>query len=164
NHITIDGSTEITFTDDTAKRFEAYGWQVLRADANDQDEVATALERGLAETARPTLIICRSHIGFGAPHKQDTAHAHGEPLGAEETLAAKQALGWPATPAFLVPDDVRAHFAELRVRWSRERAEWDAAFVRWSAADPARAERWSAFIERRRSVGLLERLCESAPT
>jgi transketolase len=164
NHITIDGSTEITFTDDTAKRFEAYGWQVLRADANDQDEVASALERAVAETARPTLIICRSHIGFGAPHKQDTAHAHGEPLGAEETLAAKQALGWPATPAFLVPDDVRAHFAELRVRWSRERAEWDAAFVRWSAADPARAERWSAFIERRRSVGLLERLCESAPT
>jgi transketolase len=69
NHITIDGSTEITFTDDTAKRFEGYGWQVLRADANDQDAVAVALERGVADATHPTLIICRSHIGYGAPHK-----------------------------------------------------------------------------------------------
>ena len=88
NHITIDGSTGITFSDDTAKRFEAYGWQVLRADALDHDQVAKALEQAIAETARPSLIICRSHIGYGAPHKQDTAHAHGEPLGPEEVLGA----------------------------------------------------------------------------
>jgi len=164
NHITIDGSTEITFTDDAAKRFEAYGWQVLRADANDQDAVASALERGVGDATRPTLIICRSHIGYGAPHKQDTAHAHGEPLGPEETLLAKRALGWPESPAFLVPDEVREHFAELRAERSRERAEWDAAFAKWRAADPARAERWSAFIERRVPSDLLEKLCEGAPT
>jgi transketolase len=164
NHITIDGSTSITFSDDTAKRFEAYGWQVLRADALDQEVVATALDQGIAETARPTLILCRSHIGYGAPHKQDTAHAHGEPLGPEETLGAKRALGWPASPAFLVPDEVRAHFDELRARWTRERAEWDAALARWRAADPERFERWTAFRERRVPGDLVERLCASAPS
>jgi transketolase len=164
NRITIDGSTSIAWSDDTAKRFEAYGWQVLRADAHDRDTVATALEQATAQSARPTLIICRSHIGYGAPHKQDTSHAHGEPLGPEETLAAKRALGWPESPAFLIPEEVLAHFAELRARWARERAEWDAALARWRAADPARAERWTSFRERRLPTGLLERLCEGAPT
>jgi transketolase len=163
NRITIDGSTSIAWSDDTAKRFEAYGWQVLRADANDRDSVASALEQATAQSARPTLIVCKSHIGYGAPHKQDTAHAHGEPLGAEETLAAKRALGWPESPAFLVPDEVRAHFDELRQRWAKERAEWDAALARWRAADPARAERWTSFRERRVPSGLVERLCASAP-
>jgi transketolase len=164
NRITIDGSTSITFTDDTAKRFEAYGWQVLRADALDQDAVAKALEQGIAETARPTLIICRSHIGYGAPHKQDTAHAHGEPLGPEEVLGAKRALGWPESPTFLIPDDVRAHFDELRQRWANERTDWDAALARWRSADPERAERWTTFRERRVAAGMVERLCASAPT
>ena len=163
NRITIDGSTSITFTDDTAKRFEAYGWQVLRADALDHGAVATALEQAIAETSRPSLIICRSHIGYGAPHKQDTAHAHGEPLGPEETLAAKRALGWPESPAFLVPEEVSAHFSELRARWQRERSEWDAALARWRTVDPARAERWAVFRERRIPGGLVERLCEDAP-
>ena len=164
NRITIDGSTSIAWSDDTAKRFEAYGWQVLRADANDRDAVAAALEQATAQSARPTLIVCRSHIGYGAPHKQDTSHAHGEPLGPEETLAAKRALGWPESPAFLVPPEVLAHFGELRARWAKERAEWDAALARWRAADPARAERWASFRERRLPGGLVERLCEGAPT
>ena len=164
NHITIDGSTGITFSDDTAKRFEAYGWQVLRADALDHDQVAKALEQAIAETARPSLIICRSHIGYGAPHKQDTAHAHGEPLGPEEVLGAKRALGWPESPTFLIPDEVRAHFDELRARWAKERADWDAALARWRAADPERAERWATFRERRVPGGFVERLCSSAPT
>jgi transketolase len=163
NRITIDGSTSIAWSDDTAKRFEAYGWQVLRADANDRDTVAAVLEQAIADTARPSLIVCRSHIGYGAPHKQDTSHAHGEPLGPEEALAAKRALGWPESPSFLVPDEVRAHFDELRSRWKQERSEWDAALARWRAADPARAERWAAFRERRIPGGLVERLCASAP-
>jgi len=164
NRITIDGSTSIAFGDDTAKRFEAYGWQVLRADANDQDGVAAALEQAIAETGRPSLIVCRSHIGYGAPHKQDTSHAHGEPLGPEETLGAKRALGWPESPTFLIPPEVKAHFAELQARWATERSEWDAALARWRAADPERAERWTAFRERRVPGGLVERLCASAPT
>src|SRR5262249_11220036 len=114
NHITIDGSTSIAFSDDTAKRFEAYGWQVPRVDAYDHGATATALERAIGEPARPSLVICRSHIGYGAPKKQDTAHAHGEPLGPEEALAAKRALGWPDSPAFLVPREVRARFAARR--------------------------------------------------
>jgi transketolase len=164
NHITIDGSTSIAWSDDTAKRFEAYGWQVLRADALDHAAVATALEQGIADATRPTLIMCRSHIGYGAPHKQDTSHAHGEPLGPEETLAAKRALGWPESPPFLIPAEVQAHFSELRSRWARERSEWNTALERWRAADPERAERWASFRERRLPGGLLELLCESAPT
>src|SRR5689334_3929207 len=149
NRITIDGSTSITFSDDTAKRFEAYGWQVLRADALDHDAVANALEQAIADTTRPAFILCRSHIGYGAPHKQDTAHAHGEPLGPEEVAGAKRALGWPESPAFLIPDDVRAHFDELRASWAKARADWDAALARWRAADPERAGRWASFRERR---------------
>jgi transketolase len=164
NHITIDGATSITWSDDTAKRFEAYGWQVLRADALDHAAVAAALTQGIAETSRPTLIICRSHIGYGAPHKQDTAHAHGEPLGPDELNGAKRTLGWPESPMFLIPDEVRAHFAELRSRWTKERAEWDGSLARWRAADAERTERWTSFRERRVPNGLVERLCESAPT
>ena len=164
NHITIDGPTSIAFSDDTAKRFEAYGWQVLRTEANDFEAVGDALEKAVAETARPSLVVCHSHIGFGAPHKQDTAHAHGEPLGSEETLAAKRALGWPESPAFLVPDEVRAHFSAIRAEKTRLRGQWDTAFAKWRAADPARAERWASFLERRVPGGMVERLCASAPT
>jgi transketolase len=163
NRITIDGATSIAWSDDTAKRFEAYGWQVLRTDAYDRDAIATALAQGIDETTRPTLVMCKSHIGYGAPHKQDTAHAHGEPLGPEETAAAKRALGWPESPAFLVPDEVRAHFHELRARWTSERADWDRAYQGWRAADAARASAWDVFSERRLPGGLVEKLCASAP-
>ena len=163
NHITIDGSTSIAFSDDTAKRFEAYGWQVQRVDAYDHGAIAGALERATGEATRPSLIICRSHIGYGAPKKQDTAHAHGEPLGPEEALAAKRALGWPESPAFLVPPEVRTRFAARREELSAERSAWGASLARWRAADPARAERWESFIERAVPGGLVERLCETAP-
>ncbi len=164
NHITIDGNTSITFTDDTAKRFEAYGWQVLRADPYDPASLAPALEAAVAEIARPSLVVCRSHIGYGAPKKQDTAHAHGEPLGAEETAAAKKNLGWPESPAFLVPPEVRARFAARAVELAAEHAQWTASLARWRAADPARAAAWDQFVEARVPNGLMEKLCESAPS
>jgi transketolase len=164
NRITIDGSTELTFRDDTAARFEAYGWQVQRADAYDHEAVAKALEKATAETARPSLIVCRSHIGYGAPKKQDTAHAHGEPLGAEETLAAKRALGWPESPAFHVPAEVRARFGERREELARERAAWNASLARWRTADPARAAAWDTWLAQRVPADLVEQLGASAPT
>ena len=164
NRITIDGSTSLAFSDDTAKRFEAYGWHVQRVDAYDHDAVAAALERAIGETARPSLVICKSHIGYGAPKKQDTAHAHGEPLGPDEVLAAKRALGWPESPAFLVPPEVRARFAARGAELARARGDWDAAFARWRAADPARAGAWASFIGRAAPSALLEKLCEAAPT
>jgi transketolase len=163
NRITIDGSTDLTFSDDTARRFEACGWQVVAADPYDHDALAAALQRALDDAARPSLVVCRSHIGYGAPKKQDTAHAHGEPLGADEAAAAKRALGWPESPAFLVPAEVRAHFAALAAGRARDRAAWNGALARWRAADPARAQDWDAFLARRLPADLFDSLVAAAP-
>ena len=162
NRITIDGSTSLTFGDDTARRFEAYGWQVLAADPYDHEALAAALQRALDDHARPSLVVCKSHIGYGSPRKQDTAHAHGEPLGADEVTATKRALGWPESPAFLVPDEVRAHFAARAAECARARAAWNTLLARWRAADPSRAEAWDAFQSRRLPGDLYEQLAAAA--
>jgi transketolase len=127
NHISIDGNTRITFSEDIAARFMGYGWNVLRVgDANDIDRMEAALDIFGKTKGRPTFIILDSHIGYGAPHKQDTPAAHGEPLGEEEVRLAKRSYGWPEDAKFLVPQQVREHFAagigtrgpELRRRWT----------------------------------------------
>jgi transketolase len=106
NRITIDGSTDLAFTEDRGKRFEAYGWQVIRvSDGNNVEEIDNTINAAKSDT-RPSLIICRTHIGFGLPTRQDTSKAHGEPPGDEELNGAKQALGWPIEPRFYVPEDV----------------------------------------------------------
>ncbi len=135
NHITIDGHTEIAYEDDVAARFIGYGWAVNRVgDANDLELITRALERFREERGRPTLIILDSHIGYGSPHKQDTAAAHGEPLGDEEVRETKRAYGWPEDAQFLVPDGVYEHFAAgIGERGARLRAEWK---QRVDAADP----------------------------
>src|SRR5258706_14019724 len=104
NHVTIEGDTALAFTEDVGHRFEAYGWHVSHADPYDHDALSHAIDEAIAERARPSLIVTPSHIGYGAPHKQDTREAHGEPLGAEEAPAAQRAPGWPRTPPFPVPD------------------------------------------------------------
>ncbi len=126
NHITIDGHTEITYEDDVAARFLGYGWAVNRVgDANDIELISRAFERFREESGRPTLIILDSHIGYGSPHKQDTAAAHGEPLGDEEVRETKRAYGWPEDAQFLVPDGVYEHFAAgIGERGARLHAEW----------------------------------------
>jgi transketolase len=128
NHITIDGRTEITYSDDVAARFLGYGWNVLRVgDANDTEMLANAFDDFRAEARRPTLIVVDSHIGYGSPHKQDTAAAHGEPLGEEEVRETKRAYGWPEDAEFLIPDGVYEHFAaEIGARGERLRTEWEA--------------------------------------
>ena len=111
NHITIEGNTRITFTEDVAARFLSYRWNVLRVgDANDLERIEDALEVFRNTKGRPTLIILDSHIGYGSPHKIDTAAAHGEPLGEDEVRLAKRAYGWPEDAKFLVPDGVREQF------------------------------------------------------
>jgi transketolase len=113
NQITIEGHTDLTFNDDVATRFIAYGWNVTRVgDANNLEMLARSLHTFQETQDRPTLIIVDSHIGYGAPHKQDTSAAHGEPLGAEEIRLTKRNYGWPEDAKFLVPDGVRAHFSE----------------------------------------------------
>jgi transketolase len=126
NHITIEGDTSLAFTEQVATRFIGYGWRIVRvSDANDLGRLSEAFAAFKRETRRPTLIIVDSHIGYGAPHKQDTSAAHGEPLGEDEVRATKRAYRWPEDETFLVPDDVREHFAagigargrDLRRRW-----------------------------------------------
>src|SRR5258706_9594020 len=126
NHITIEGSTSIAFTEDIAARFLGYGWNVLRVgDANDIGLIEHALGVFHKTKGRPTFIILDSHIGYGSPHKQDTAAAHGEPLGEEEVRLAKRAYGWPEDAKFLVPDGVREHFAAgIGARGTEARRQW----------------------------------------
>jgi transketolase len=163
NHITIEGDTALAFDEDVARRFEAYGWQVQRADPYDHAALERALEGAVAETARPSLVITRSHIGYGAPHRQDTREAHGEPLGPEEAAAAKRALGWPEAPAFRVPDEVRDLFARRAAALRPGYESWQSGMKSWAARHPERAEAWAAHVERRVPADLMERLLQGAP-
>ncbi len=126
NHITIEGKTQITFTEDIVSRFRAYGWNVLRiTDANDLGMIEQAIDQFRNTEGRPTFIVLDSHIGYGAPHKHDTAAAHGEPLGDEEVRLTKRAYGWPEDAKFLVPDGVREHFdAGIGARGATARRRW----------------------------------------
>ena len=130
NHITIEGNTNITFTEDVAARFLAYGWNVLRVgDANDTDRIEHALEVFRKTKGRPTFIVLDSHIGYGSPHKQDTSAAHGEPLGEEEVRLCKRAYGWPEDAKFLVPEDVYEHFEDgMGARGQKARQAWTKLF------------------------------------
>ena len=141
NHITIEGNTSIAFTEDVAARFRAYRWNVLRIDdANDLGKIGEALDAFRAARGRPTLIILDSHIGYGSPHKVDTASAHGDPLGEEEVRLAKRAYGWPEDAEFLVPDAVREHFAAgIGARGGRARRRWEALFADYRNEFPALA-------------------------
>jgi transketolase len=143
NHITIEGNTALAFSDDVAARFTSYHWNVLRvADANDTDLLDRALQTASKETERPSLIIVDSHIAWGAPNKQDTSAAHGEPLGDEEIRLTKQRYGWPPDTKFLVPDETRAYTDRSVDRGRKAEEEWNGRFVAYKAAHPALAEEW----------------------
>jgi transketolase len=138
NHITIEGNTRITFTEDIAARFMGYGWNVLRVgDANDIDRIEHALAIFRETKGRPTFIILDSHIGYGSPHKHDTAAAHGEPLGEQEIRLAKRDYGWPEDAKFLVPEAVRAHFAAgIGARGEQARSRWAELFAAYHSKYP----------------------------
>ena len=138
NHITIEGNTNITFTEDIAARFLGYGWNVLRVgDANDIDRIQHALDVFRQTKGRPTFIILDSHIGYGSPHRQDTAEAHGEPLGDEEVKLTKRDYGWPEDAKFLVPDGVYDHFkAGIGRRGADAREKWTALFAAYRVKFP----------------------------
>ncbi|MCB0192792.1 MAG: transketolase [Anaerolineae bacterium] len=142
NRVTIEGSTDLAFSDDIATRFMAYGWNVTRVgDANDLDMLARALKRFRDTSAGPTLIIVDSHIGYGAPNKQDSSDAHGAPLGEEEVRLTKRAYGWPEDAKFLVPDGVREHFsAGIGQRGAALREAWFAKFEAYTEQYPDLAE------------------------
>jgi transketolase len=142
NRVTIEGHTDITFTEDVGTRFLAYGWNVRRvSDANDTDMLEKAYEAFHQTRDRPTLIIVHSHIGYGAPHKQDSPEAHGEPLGEEEVRLTKQFFGFDPDKQFVVPDGVREHFTELfGARGARLRSAWKETFARYRSEYPDLAE------------------------
>ncbi len=146
NHITIDGDTALAFSDDTAQRFEAYGWHVQRvADGNDLAALDAATRAAQRVTDRPSLIIVRTHIAWGSPHKQDTAEAHGAPLGEEEVRLTKQNLGWPTLEPFHVPAEALAHWRRARERGAGLEAEWEGRWAAYRRAHPELA----AELERR---------------
>ena len=138
NHITIEGNTSITFTEDVAARFLAYGWNVLRVgDANDIERIDNALAVFRRTQGRPTFIVLDSHIGYGSPHKQDTSAAHGEPLGEEEVKLTKRDYGWPEDAQFLVPDGVYDHFAAgIGQRGAQAQQDWTKLFTAYRAQYP----------------------------
>jgi transketolase len=136
NEITIDGSTALAFSEDVLKRFEAYGWQTQRVDGHDPLSVAAAIEAARAETERPSLIACRTHIGYGSPNKQGTAKAHGEPLGEDEVRRTKEALDWPLEPLFYVPEEARDFMSRAGSEGARRQEAWLALYERYAEAYP----------------------------
>ena len=149
NHISIDGDTALTYSDDVAGRFESYGWHVqeLGEAANDVNALSRALDRAEDEEERPSLITVRSHIGWGAPNKQDTAAAHGAPLGEEEVRATKRRYGWPEDETFLVPDRARSHMREAGDRGRELHSEWEELFADYREEHPAAARELEAALE-----------------
>ena len=159
NKITIDGATALSFTEDVGARFAAYGWNVLHVpDTAGPDEYAAAAEAARRETARPTLVVCRTHIGFGSPNRQDTSKAHGEPLGAEEIKLTKRRYGWPEDASFLVPDDVRAHGRLVGARGGATATAWRARFEVYRKAFPDDARRFEDGLEGRVPTDLVARV------
>ncbi len=134
NHISIDGSTDISFTEDRVARFRAYGWETIEVDGHDRVAVYEAIAAAKAQRERPTLIACRTVIGFGAPHKQGTAGVHGAPLGEEELRAAKENLGWPLEPRFFIPEDVLAYYRRAVSKGEALQAEWNELFAAYEQA------------------------------
>jgi transketolase len=148
NHISIEGSTDITFTEDRLKRFAAYGWHVQQVtDGNDLEQVSIAIATAREETRRPSFIAVRTHIGYGSPHKQDTAGAHGEPLGTEELKLTKQNLNWPAEPAFYLPEEAVNHFRKAVEKGAQFDRSWQEAFTSYSKAHPELAARWRQWTD-----------------
>ena len=161
NQISIDGPTSLSFSqEDVGARFAAYGWNVIQVeDGNDLVALTEAMTAAEAEEQHPTLVVVRTHIGFGSP-KQDSKDAHGEPLGAEDTKATKERLGWPLEPAFLVPDAAREAFAESAERGRAHREAWETRHRAWTAAHPDAARE----LERRRLRQLPEGWDAGLPT
>jgi len=150
NHITIDGDTALSFDEDVAKRYEAYGWfvQTVGGDGNDMDTFRRALEAARREPSRPSLIMLRTQIGYGSPHKQNTAEAHGSPLGEEEVALAKERLGWDPGKKFFIPDEALNRFRLQKDKGERAEREWNELFKRYAAAYPAEAAEFRCAAER----------------
>lgn len=143
NNISIEGNTDIAFREDVAKRYEAYGWQVIKVDdGNDTDKISEAIENAKLETSKPSMIIVKNQIGFGCPAKQGKASAHGEPLGAENVKALKENLNWQLEPAFYVPDEVYSNMEKYILKGIEEEEKWNKLFEEYKKEYPELAEEY----------------------
>jgi transketolase len=143
NHVSIEGSTDIAFTEDRLKRFTAYGWHVQQVtDGNDLEQLSAAIAAAREETRQPSFIAVRTHIGYGSPNKQDTAGVHGEPLGAKELKLTRLNLNWPAEPAFYLPEEAVSHFRKALEKGARLELSWRETFTAYQKAHPTLAARW----------------------
>jgi len=143
NKITIEGSTDIAFTEDVGKRFDAFGFQTLIVeDGNDLKEIGRAIKEAKADKLRPSMITVKTQIGYGCPAKQGKASAHGEPLGAENIVAMKENLGWPSTEPFYVPDEVYEHYNAINAGKAKDEEAWNALFEAYAKAYPEMKEAW----------------------
>ncbi|MFA4964688.1 MAG: transketolase, partial [Thermoleophilia bacterium] len=154
NHITIDGPTDLAFTEDVTARYAAYGWHGQKlADGNDVEAVDAAIAAAKAEAGKPSFIAVRTHIGCGSPNKQDTAGAHGAPLGDDEVKLTKETCGWPLEPTFFVADDVKAFYEEAAARGAAAHKGWSERFAAWRTADASRAASWDSAWSRELPAG-----------
>ncbi len=147
NHVTIDGHTELSFDEDVCKRFDAYGWHTQHVeDANDLAALSRAIQNGIAESARPSLIRVRSIIGYGSPHRQGTSAAHSNALGVEEVKLTKEFYGWPTEPPFFVPDETLAHFRQCVERGEESETAWNAKFAAYAKKNTVQAAEFQAML------------------
>lgn len=147
NHVSLDGPTSLSYSDDVESRFKGYHWNVRTVDdANNLEAVEAAIREAQQETGRPTLIIVHTHIGYGSPHKQDKSAAHGEPLGVEEVKATKRFYGWPEDAQFLIPENVGAHLGEAVERGKKLEAGWKAKYELWTKNNPELARQWDGIM------------------
>ncbi|MGA2146620.1 MAG: transketolase, partial [Bryobacteraceae bacterium] len=147
NGITLAGASGLTFTEDVRQRFDAYGWHTVQVtDGNNTDQVAAAIREAQAETSAPSLILVRTHIGFGSPNKHDNFSSHGAALGEEELAATKKALGWPTTEKFYLPEDAVAYFRKAIDRGAAAEADWKKSFAAYQSAFPAEAAEFERMV------------------
>ncbi len=148
NSITLAGETRLVFTEDVARRFEAYGWHVQAVqDGNNLEEIEQAIKKAQEQKSRPSLISVKTHIGYGSPRRQDTFEAHGSPLGVEEVAATKKNLGWPLEPKFFVPEEVRAHFQEVIARGISLEKEWKEKLGSYRTSFPGLQRQWEQWMD-----------------
>ncbi|MBN1892927.1 transketolase [bacterium] len=163
NHITIEGETGLAFSENVEKRFEAYGWHTVSIDGHDPDAIASALQQGIDEKTRPSLILTRTHIGYGSPKKQDSSEAHGAPLGADEVKATKEKLGWPPDKPFFVPDEVYSLFRDRVKDLTKEYDQWLREFALWKKENPGKAGLYGQMAEKSLPQDLETQLLSALP-
>jgi transketolase len=163
NKITLDGNLDESMSEDVGKRFEAYGWKIKHIDGHDHAQITAAFDEAIRESERPFLILARTHIGNGAPHKHDTHKVHGEPLGKEETEATKKALGWPLDKPFWIPDEVRAFWAERAKEMAHKHDEWRAHEKSWLSSHAELAATYEAMKSKSVPADIAQQLAAAAP-